>query len=221
MNTTTNDINPQQHQQHLFIGILLLAWMTAIIGLSLNDAFVSGPGEAPLAILISFAATLSIFSVAYTGLPAFRDYVLNLDMRLLIMLHSWRMLGIGFVMLHLFDQLPGLFAYLAGFGDALTAIVAVFLAYALINNKQGVSKNWVWRWNTFGMVDFIVAVSIGILTRTDAMLAPASGINSDLMTTFPFAIIPGFLVQVFALTHIIIYLQLKNNHEKDEMIKLS
>lgn len=221
MNTTSNDIDPQQDQQHLFTGMLLLAWMTAIIGLSLNDAFVSGPGEAPLAILVSFAATLSIFSVAYTSLPAFRDYVLKLDMRLLIMLHSWRMLGIGFVMLHLFDQLPGLFAYLAGLGDALTAIVAVFLAYALINNKQGVSKSWVWRWNTFGVVDFIVAVSIGILTRTDAMLAPASGINSDLMTTFPFAIIPGFLVQVFALTHIIIYLQLKNNHEHAETIKLT
>ena len=217
----SNNLEQQQDQQHLFIGILLLTWLTAIIGLSLNEAFVSGPGKAPLAILVSFAVTFTVFSVAYVGLPTFRSYVLNLDMRFLIMLHSWRMLGMGFVMLHLFDQLPGLFAYLAGLGDSLTAVMAVFLAYALFNNKQGVSKNWVRRWNTFGMVDFIVAVSIGILTRTDAMLAPANGMNSDLMTVFPFVIIPGFLVQVFALTHIIIYLQLKNNHEHEETIKLS
>lgn len=221
MNITTNDSHHLQDQRHLPIGILLLGWMTVITGLAVNDTFVTGPGEAPLAILLSFAATFSIFSVAYMSIPTFRDYILRLDMRFLIMLHSWRMLGMGFVMLYLFDQLPGLFAYLAGFGDALTAIVAVFLAYALFSNKQGVSKNWIWRWNTFGLVDFIVAVSVGILTRTDALLAPASGVNSDLMTVFPFVIIPGFLVQVFALTHIIIYLQLKNNHANDEMIKLS
>jgi len=128
------------------------------------------------------------------------------------------MLGMGFVMLYLFDQLPALFAYLAGFGDAITAIVAIFLAYALFIKQQGVSKNSISRWNTFGMLDFIIAVSVGILTRTDGILAPISGVNSDLMTIFPFVIMPGFLVQVFALTHIIIYLQLKNNHIHDEKI---
>lgn len=221
MNIATHDTHHLQDQRHLLIGLLLLGWMATITGLAVNDAFVTGPGEAPLAILLSFAATFSIFSVAYMIIPAFREYILKLDMRFLIMLHSWRMLGMGFIMLYLFGHLPGLFAYLAGFGDALTAIMAVFLAYALFSNHQGVSRRWIWRWNTFGLIDFIVAVSVGILTRTDALLAPASGVNSDLMTVFPFVIIPGFLVQVFALTHIIIYLQLKNNHGQETRIKLA
>lgn len=221
MNISATQSNQQQEEGHIFIGILLLAWMLAITVLALNDAFISVPGETPTTILISFAATFSLFSISYIGIPAFKEYVLKLDMRFLIMLHSWRMLGMGFVMLYMFDQLPALFAYLAGFGDALTAIVAVFLAYALFRNKQGVSRNWIWRWNTFGLIDFIIAVSVGILTRSDALLAPASGVSSDLMTTFPFVIIPGFLVQIFALTHIIIYLQLKNNHRNEALIKLS
>lgn len=221
MNTTSHNQPLRYAQLHMLIGMLLIAWMTAIVGLSLNDVFISGPGETPLAILLSFVVTLSLFTVAYINLPLFRRYVLSLDLRLLIMLHSLRMLGIGFVMLHLFDLLPGLFAYLAGFGDALTAIGAVILTYAFIKDKNGVSKNWIFRWNTFGLLDFILAVSIGILTRNEAILAPVSGVNSDLMTTFPFVIIPGFLVQVFTLTHIIIYLQLKNNYKHDASVNIT
>jgi hypothetical protein len=193
---------------------LLLLWMLTIVVLGLNKVFVSAPGEAPLALLISFTTTFSVFALAYLSLPAFRQYILTLDMRFLIMLHSWRMLGMGFIMLNLFDQLPALFAYLAGLGDALTAIGAVFLAYALFRHPTRDSRRWIWRWNTFGLIDFVIAVGTGLLTRSDALLAPASGINSDLMTTFPFVIIPGFLVQVFALTHIIIYLQLRNQIQR-------
>ncbi len=199
---------------------MLLGWFTIISVLGINNVFVSGPGEAPLAILVSFGLTLILFAAAYTSFPAFREYILKLDMRFLIMLHSWRMLGLGFIMLHLFDQLPASFAYLAGLGDALTALVAVVLAYAMFSDRKGVSRNWIWRWNTLGLVDFVVAVTVGILTRSDALLAPATGVNSDLMTTFPFVIIPAFLVQVLALTHIVIYLQLRNNHRHDERVNL-
>lgn len=220
MDITRNEMTQQEKQPQLYVGITLIIWFTAITGLALNDVFVTEPGQPAIAILVSFITTLSLFAISYMSLTSFREYILNLDMRFLIMLHSWRTLGFGFVMLHMFDKLPALFAYLAGFGDILTAIVAVFLAYALFRNKEGVSKKWIWRWNTFGLIDFIVAVSVGILTRTDALFAPANGVNSDLMTVFPFVIIPGFLVQLLALTHIIIYLQLKQNHPQDEIIKL-
>jgi len=221
MNITTNTITRVQDKRHLRIGFVLLGWFAIISALGMNNVFVSRPGEAPLAILVSFVLTLVLFTVAYTSVPAFREYILKLDMRFLIMLHSWRMLGMGFIMLYLFDQLPALFAYLAGLGDALAAMGAVVLAYAMFTNINGVSKHWIWRWNTFGLLDFIVAVTVGILTRSGAPLAPATGVNSDLMTTFPFVIIPAFLVQVFALMHIIIYLQLQTNHKQHERIKLT
>ncbi|MFW2371616.1 MAG: hypothetical protein ACN4GM_00725 [Gammaproteobacteria bacterium] len=217
--TTSQDLNTNDHR-HVVTGGVLLTWLSLIVVLGLNEVFVTAAGEPPLAILISMATSISLFSIAYLSFPAVRDYVLKLDMRFLIMLHSWRMLGMAFIMLHLFGHLPSLFAYLAGLGDALTAILAVFLAYSLVKAGEGVSKKTIWRWNTFGLVDFIIAVSVGILTRTDAILAPATGVNSDIMTVFPFVIIPGFLVQLFTLTHIIIYLQLKNNHRHDSQVKI-
>ena len=126
----------------------------------------------------------------------------------------------GIIMLYIFDKLPPLFAFLVGFGDAATAIAAVFLAYSLFTRSQGVSKKSVWRWNTFGLIYFIVAVSVGILTQTDTILFADSGVNSDLMVVFPFALIPGFLVQVFAITHLIIYLQLNNNYRNNKYVTI-
>lgn len=205
---------------HIAISITLLVWLSLILALSLNQAFIPVRGEPPQNILLSVIASLSLFTLAYRLMPAFREYVLNIDMRFLIMLHSWRMLGMGFVMLYMFDKLPPLFAILAGVGDAATAIAAVFLAYALFTKRQGVSKSLVWRWNTFGLLDFIVAVSVGILTQTDAILFAANGVSSDMMVAFPLVIIPGFLVQVFTLTHIIIYLQLHNTHQNNKVINV-
>ena len=210
----------QDSTKHSTIFIVLLVWFFLVTGLSLNESFIPKIGEPPHNLLISAIISISLFFSAYLIMPRFRTYVLNLDMRFLIMLHTWRMLGMGFIMLYLFNELPPLFAFLAGFGDAATAIAAVFLAYALFTRTQGVSKQWVSRWNTFGLLDFVIAVSVGVLTQTNGILFAASGIDSDLMTVYPFVLIPGFLVQVFSITHIIIYLQLKNNHHNQNVINL-
>jgi hypothetical protein len=189
--------------------LVLLLWFGLIMVMSMNGTFVSEPGQTPVNILLSFVISLGMFTLCYRSFAGFRQYVLGLDMRFLILLHSWRMLGLGFVMLHMQDGLPALFAYVAGFGDALTAIVATILAYTLFIRPASVSTKTLWRWNAFGLLDFVLAILIGILTRTGAPLVLENGISSDLMTVFPFAMIPGFLVQVFTLTHIIIFLQLR------------
>lgn len=209
------------NQRHMPLLILLGGWLFLITVLAINGAFIGTTGEYPFAILASFATVLSAFSLAYLFSSKVRGYVLSLDMRLLVIMHGWRMIGMGFIMLHLFDHLPGLFAYFAGLGDALTALAAIFLGYALFTNINGVSRKWLLRWNTFGLIDFVIAVSLGVLTRTEAILAPSSGVNSDLMTVFPYVLIPGFFVQLYMLTHIIIFLQLRNNHRNENMIKLT
>lgn len=196
---------------HLVVGIVLTMWFVLVALLSVNGAFVPQRGEAPLNLLLSFAVSLGVFAGLYVAIPAVREYVLALDMRMLILLHTWRMLGLGFVMLYVVDQLPLSFAFLAGFGDAMAAIGATALGYFMFTRAKSVSKKWIWRWNTFGLLDFIVAVGVGLLTRQGALLEASSGLNSDVMLQFPFVIIPAFLVQVLTITHIVIYLQLRRS----------
>lgn len=214
MTTVSLSITKPSRNGHLVLATILFAWFSIITVLALDGFFLSAPGEPPLAILLSALMSLGVFTLAYTTFPSVKTYVLALDKRLLILLHSWRMLGLGFVMLYAVDQLPMSFAFLAGFGDALAAIGATVLAYTMFRTNR-VSRKWIQRWNMFGMLDFIVAVSVGVLTRQGALLYTDSGLHSDLMAQFPFVIIPAFLVQVFTLTHIIIYLQLRNETHSD------
>lgn len=214
MNTTTIK---QSYQPETLPTII--TWLLLIVGLSLNQFFITEQGEPPFNLLMTGVLSIGLFFAAYFRMSQFRDYVLNLDMRLLILLHSWRTLGLGFVMLYFVDELPALFAFPAGIGDALVALAAAFLAYKMFTNRSAVSKKRIWRWNTFALLDLIIAVSLGILTRTDALLFTAGGVSSDLMTAFPYVLIPAFLVQLFTLTHIIIYLQLKNNFQDQDVVR--
>lgn len=208
-----------KHNKHSYrLPMILLAWFLLIVGLSINQFFIPEQGIPPFNLLSTGAISLSLFFLAYWKLPQFREYIFNIDMRLLIMLHSWRTLGLSFIFLYYVEKLPTLFSFLAGFGDAIVAVSAVFLAYRMFTNKNGTAKKTIKAWNTFGIIDFIIAVSIGVLTQTDAFLYNVNGVNSDLMTQFPFVLVPAFLVQLFMLTHIIIYLQLKNKYSSNSTI---
>lgn len=211
MTSNTTTLPAPSRQWHLVTGLILLAWFGLILGLSLNGTFMPAAGEPPRLLLFTGLVSLGLFALAWRSLPALRSYLLSLDLRLLILLHGTRTLGLGFIMLYMVDELPMLFAMLAGFGDAIAALGAIVLAYLLFTRKSGVPIRLIRSWNTFGVVDFIVAVSIGVLTRENAILASGNSVNSDLMSAFPFALIPAFLVQVFLLTHIIIYLQLRHH----------
>jgi len=202
---------------YIFLGI----WLAIILLLSLNEVFIPEIGQPPGNILIAGITPISLFLLLFILIKPFRQFILSLDMRLLILLHSWRMLGMGFVMLYVIDQLPPLFAFLAGFGDSLAAISAVIIGYALFTSTKGVSRLAIKSWNTFGLLDFIVAISVGILTQTNATLYDSSGVSSDLMTVFPFVIIPCFIVPLLAMTHIIIFLQLHYNFKAQQTIFLN
>lgn len=126
----------------------------------------------------------------------------------MILLHSWRTIGLGFLFLHFQGQLGGLFAYVAGLGDAIAAVTATLLALALLQQPERVRSSSIWRWNTFGLLDFVLAVSLGVLGRSGQTLQFGE-LNTDMMGTFPIVLIPVFAVPLLAITHIIIYMQLR------------
>jgi hypothetical protein len=119
------------------------------------------------------------------------------------------MVGAGFVLLYFYDRLPALFALPAALGDAVTAMGAVFVGIALYERASKVSGKRVYLWNTFGLIDLVVAVSMGVMTRTGEVLHLSGQVSSDIMGTFPLALIPRFAVPFYVITHLVIYAQLK------------
>ena len=189
-----------------------VGWFVLILAAALSGGFDAPAGERPLTILLAVTMPPVVFSMVYFNSSAFRDWVLALDMRHLILLHSWRMVGFGFVFLYFHDRLPALFALPAGLGDAMAAMGAVFLGIALYERASSVSYRRVFLWNTFGLVDFAIAVSMGVLTRTGDVLYLNGPVSSDIMGSFPLALIPGFAVPFYVITHLIIYAKLRQQN---------
>ncbi len=205
---------------HYFTAVVLLAWFSLIVLLGQNGFFIPEAGQPPAMLFVTGGVALALFGATYRYHSAFRSYVLNLDMRLLVMLHGTRTLGLGFVMLYSIGQLPAFFALMAGFGDAITAVWAIAMVYYWITHQQGLSRKALLRWNHFGLLDFALALGIGALSQTGGLFHIAGGPSNDLVVMMPIVLIPGFLVQVLVITHIIIYLQLRNNWKDQDMIKV-
>jgi hypothetical protein len=191
------------------VSVICLGWFVTVLGAVLSGGFSAPEGQRPVAILMAVTMPVITYAIAYYRIRAFREWVLSLDLRLLILLHSWRMVGAGFVFLYFYDRLPALFALPAGLGDAMTAMGAVFIGIALYERASTVSPKRVYLWNTFGLIDFVVAVSMGVMTRTGEVLHFSGQVSSDIMGTFPLALIPGFAVPFYVITHLIIHARLK------------
>jgi len=210
---------PSSQNSHYYTAVVLFLWFSLIVVLGQNGFFIPEPGQPPAMLFVSGAVALALFAVAYRYQSSFRSYILSLDMRLLVMMHGTRTLGLGFVMLYSIGQLPAIFALMAGFGDAIAAIWAIAMSYYWFTHHRGLSRKMLLRWNHFGLVDFILALSIGALSQIGGLFHIAGGPTSELVVMMPIVLIPGFLVQVLVITHIIIYLQLRNNWKDQDMIK--
>lgn len=210
MNTQSMALRELPRPNHVATLLVVLVWFAGVFVLASQNIFNAPAGQPPLNILLSLVIPIVAFTITYSMSPRFKNYVLSIDMRHLILLHSWRMLGFGFVFLYFYDVLPALFAYPAGIGDAMAATFAVFLAITMYQDKN-IAKKWIYRWNTFGLLDFVIAVSLGIMSRTGNIGQLEGHVASDAMGVLPLVMIPTFIVPFYIITHIIIYLQLRKN----------
>lgn len=190
------------------LGIGLLVWFGTMVTLTLNGAFDMSDGSKPLPILLAITTPPLLVYLAFKTSEQVRAWVLSVDIHLLILPHALRMVGMGFIFLYFYDQLPALFAFPAGLGDAIAAAGAVYLT-ALALLSKSVPKNAIRNWNTFAFLDFVIAVAMGVLTRTNGLLQLPGHPVSDPMGLFPLAVVPAFFVPFFVSLHLMIMLKLK------------
>jgi hypothetical protein len=182
--------------------LLLLAWVVSAIVLAASGALAASDLLIPALIGIPVAG----FALGYRWNPAFREAALSLDTGVLVILHSWRMLGLGFLLLYAHDVLPGLFAWLAGAGDALAAVGATLIGIRLLRGNT-VSRQALLMWNSFGLLDFASAVLVGTALRSAWL---GGELTTDVMASLPLSLIPTLIVPFYVITHMVIFMQLRN-----------
>jgi hypothetical protein len=188
--------------------LLLLGWIAGAVILAASGHLASNDLLMPVLVFAPVAG----FALAYRTNPTFRSSVLSLDTGILVILHSWRMLGLGFLLLYAYGVLPGLFAWLAGLGDAMAAVGATFLGIKLLRGSE-VSKQSLLRWNTYGLIDFLIAVTVGTVLRS-SLLGGAT--TTDPLSSLPLSLIPTLVVPFYIITHLIIFLQLRASRHPEK-----
>jgi len=200
MSTT---VLPSQPGSTRFIGIrlgvllVLAIWLLLVVSLGAKGVFLGRPGEPPLAMAISFIAPLLGFFAWLRVSPAFREFILSLDLRLIAGMQAWRFAGLGFLFLYAYEVLPGAFALPAGLGDMAVGFAAPWMVFGLARDPDFAASAAFIRWNWLGILDLVVALGLG---ASLAMAAPGT-IGTAPMATLPLLIVPAFLVPLFLMLH--------------------
>jgi hypothetical protein len=184
----------------LSVTLVLAAWFLLVVSLGAAGAFVGRPGTPPLGIAIGVGAPLVLFFAWLWLSQSFRNFVLSLDLRLIAGIQAWRWAGLGFLSLYTYKVLPAIFALPAGLGDMAVGFAAPWMILALVRQPAFAASSAFIRWNVLGILDLIVAVSIGALSATLATGAPGE-ISTAPMSTLPLLLIPAFLVPLFLMLH--------------------
>jgi len=174
-------------------------------------AAVAGSGSLaqPGTVLALFAAPLIATGLILLAVPAARRAVGGIPLRVLEGLNIVRLGGVLFILLAFAGRLSGPFPYVAGLGDVVTGALAVQLLWSAAN-KRSVRDRWVFAWNTFGMLDLMVAVALGFISRDGSPLQLIhGGAGSAAIMTLPWALVPTVLVPFFLIAHSIIFVRLR------------
>jgi hypothetical protein len=104
-------------------------------------------------------------------------------------------------------HLPGLFALPAGTGDVLTGLFALPAAIAVAaGTAQG--RRGAIAWNILGLVDFAVAVGIGLITSPGRFQLIVPDVQSIGAGAYPGVLTPAFVVPSSILLHVLSLRQL-------------
>jgi hypothetical protein len=182
------------------VSIVLTAWFALVVALGAAGAFVAPPGTPPLLIGIGVAAPLMLFFAGLRLSQSFREFVLSWDLRLIAAMQAWRWAGLGFLSLYAHKVLPAVFALPAGLGDMAIGVAAPWIVLALMHQPGFAARGAFIRWNVLGIMDLVIAISIGTLSVLFATGAPGE-ISAAPMATLPLLLIPAFLVPIFLMLH--------------------
>ncbi len=178
----------------------LALWLGLVTFLGSQGAFVGRADSPPLAIFLGVTIPLAVFFAAYFGWSAFRAFVLSADLRLVSAMQAWRWAGLGFLSLYAHGILPGLFAFPAGLGDMAIGVTAPWMVLRLIRQPSFAASRRYRIWNILGIVDFVVAVSMGTLC-SGFIPGLTLNVTTSAMAQLPLILIPAYMVPFFIMLH--------------------
>ncbi|QKX06027.1 hypothetical protein HN014_14305 [Aquimarina sp. TRL1] len=123
----------------------------------------------------------------------------------LVAVHIFRLIGVFFLILLWQQQLPPVFAIIAGTGDILTAISSIYVAKAIRSQKK-YAKKITFLWNSFGLIDILITSATAVILTKISI--DTGNLGVDILTQFPYCFIPSFAPATIIFIHLSIYLKM-------------
>jgi hypothetical protein len=183
----------------LAVAIPFTLWLAVIWISALNGVFEPRPGGGPPLIPIAIFLPVLVFVPILLRSARIGEVLDATPPSWLVGLQLYRVFGGIFLVAWAQGRLSTIFALPAGIGDVTTGLLALPVAYYLAAGGRN-GREAAFGWNVLGLVDFTIAVGIGILST------PAVGlIVPDRPTigagTYPLVLIPTFAVPSSIILH--------------------
>jgi hypothetical protein len=203
------DLTPgQRRATWLAVTIPYTLWFAVAWSAAINGVFLrTGTSLLPLAIFLPviIGAPLLLLSKRV-------GQVLDaMPVTWLVAVQLYRVFGSVFLAAGLRGALPGVFAVPAGIGDVLTGLFAVPAAIAVATGTaQG--RRAAITWNIFGLADFAVATTLGLITSPGTFQLIVPNVPSIGAGAYPNVLTPAFVVPSSILLHALSLRQLRRRN---------
>jgi len=207
-------------RRHLTVWLAVVVpytlWLAVIWSGAINGVFRPGNNTLPL-------VPLAIFLPVILGVPILLrskrigEVLDAMPTSWLIGLQVYRVFGGIFLVGWARGVVPGLFALPAGIGDVTTGLLALPVAYSLAARNSGAARAGV-AWNIFGLVDFTIAVAIGLATAPGPFQLIVPSIPNTGVGLYPTVLIPAFAVPSSILLHVLSLRQLRRASRQGRML---
>jgi hypothetical protein len=193
--------------KRLRLALALGGWFVLVVILAATHAlyYEGGLGVPGLGLAVALPVVILCLAVARTRW--LREAFHRVPLWTLIGVHTVRILGIMFLLLHAAGRLPAPFAPVAGWGDIFVGMTAPIVAWRAYRDGAN-ARPLIWLWNVIGTLDLIAAVGLGVISSPGPLRLIFSEPGSGIMTTLPWLLIPGFLVPLLFATHIGVFVRL-------------
>lgn len=198
---------PLTPRMRIFTFGFAVAWGAATVGLAATGGLAGQILVVP-ANVFAFAVFVALLFGAWFFSASLRRAIGEVPLAILVGLNSMRIGGVLFLLLAADGRLATAFATSAGWGDIITGAVAIPLAVMLARSPK-TPRLALAAWNAFGALDLVVAVSLGVLSADTPFRVFTQEPGTVLMTTLPWAMVPGLLVPIYLLIHFSIAVRLR------------
>jgi hypothetical protein len=179
---------------------VLGGWLLTSGLLARADVYHQASGQAAPWFGAAVAGTLLVL-LAATRIPVVARILAAPDTPARLTLpHTLRVVGVTFLLVMAQGHLPAIFALPAGLGDIAAGLAAPFVAWRLAHGGGHTRAVW---FNRFGILDLVVALTIGFLAGLGPWQPLAVTPSTEPLSLLPLALVPTVAVPLAIALHLV------------------